>query len=484
MRKKIIIWSTVPIVLLVGISTCRRGQSTATARNPILAEVKSGPLVISVKGSGNIQAKNSNKIIPKINRNVTISFLIPEGTHASSNDVVARFATEEIDRRLSELESAFTDCQSKLDAAQSECEIQVMDNTTSLKKAEQGLHTAKMELDKFTQGDEPLDRRNAELKVQTADSELVRTQKRYEDLGGLLKEGFVTEDEVEEERMGVEAATVAVGTAKIELKILNEYTLPLKRSNAEGAVVQATTELEKTTKQNATRLQTTTQALELAKRAFERSKTDLEQAKKEREAFDVKSTSDGVVMYGNPEQMWRRGDIQVGAQFYPGQVLMTIPDMAAMQAVVNIPEADIFKVSTSQTAQVTVEAISDKPFPAKVTLVAEVANPDGWWSSGVKEFKVELAMIEGKGLKPGFSCQAEIVTGTIPSCLYLPVQAVFLDDGKYYVYPAKGAGKKKVEVTIGRASTQYVEILEGVKAGTKVLLMRPDAVRTDRTPSS
>jgi multidrug efflux pump subunit AcrA (membrane-fusion protein) len=303
-------------------------------------------------------------------------------------------------------------------------------------------------------------------------------------LKALLNEGFVTDDEGEEERMGVESARVALDTSRIELKILNEYTLPLKRSKAEGMVGQTTTELEKTTKQNTTRLQTKTQAVELAKNAFDRNQVDLERARKEREAFDVKSPSDGVVMYGNPEQMWRRGDIQVGAQFNPGQLLMTVPDMAAMQAIVNIPEADIFKVSTGQTARVTVEAISDQPFTGRVTLVAEVANPDGWWSSGVKEFKVELTMMEGKGLKPGFSCQAEIITATIPSCLYLPVQAVFLEDGKYYVYPVKGGGKKKVEVSIGRASTQYVEILGGIKEGVKVLLIKPDSDRTDRTPSS
>ncbi|MEI6219424.1 MAG: efflux RND transporter periplasmic adaptor subunit, partial [bacterium] len=354
MRTRIIMLIVVCAVLAIGIATWRRGRQVTGQTESILAEVRSGPLIISVKGSGNIRAKNSSKIIPKVNRGVMISFLVPDGTRVSSNEVVARFVTDDVDRRLSELESAFTDSQSKFDAAQSDCEIQLMDNATTQKKAEQDVRTARMELEKLTQGDEPLDRRNCELKVQNADSELTRKQKRHEDLKSLLKEGFVTEDEVEEQRIAVESAKVAQDTTKIELKILNEYTMPLKRATVEGAAARALAELEKTTKQNATRMQARTQALELAKKALERSKTALELTRKERDEYEVKSPSAGVVMYGNPDEMWRRGDIQVGGQFQPGQVLMTIPDMSTMQATVNIPEADIYKVTTGQTARVTV----------------------------------------------------------------------------------------------------------------------------------
>lgn len=484
MKRRMVIAGAAVLGLAVLVGNCRaRGPAGPGEKAPLVVEVRRGGLVVTVKGTGNIQAENANKIIPKINRGVTLSYLVPDGTRVASNDVVARFVTEEIERRVSELESALTDTQSKLDAATADLEIQVMDNTTGLKTAEQGLQTATMEREKFVQGDEPMELRTAELKVQNAGSDLARKRKRHEDLTTLLNEGFVTEDEVEEERMGVESAVVALDTAEIELKVLKTYMMPLKQATVDGALAKATIEVEKVTRQNAARLQTRTQAVELARKAFERSRKDLELARKELEGFEVKVLSDGIVMHGNPEEMWRRGEIQVGSQFHPGQVLMTIPDMAKMQAVVNVPEADIDKVRTNQAAQVKVEALSDKPFPGMVTKVAEVANPDGWWSSGVKEFKIEIAITNGTSLKPGFSCEAEISTETIPSCLYLPVQAVFLEDGKYYVYLERGGGKK-LEVTIGRASSLFVELVNGVKEGAKVLLSKPESAMGARPPSS
>ena len=83
-------------------------------------------------------------------------------------------------------------------------------------------------------------------------------------------------------------------------------------------------------------------------------------------------------------------------------------------------------------------------------------------------------MKDAQDLKPGFSCQAEIITETIPSALYLPVQAVFRDGKRYVVYPAGARSAEPVEVTPGRATTKYVELRSGVRAGMKVLLNPPE----------
>jgi HlyD family secretion protein len=106
--------------------------------------------------------------------------------------------------------------------------------------------------------------------------------------------------------------------------------------------------------------------------------------------------------------------------------------------------------------------------------VAEVANVGGWWAGDVKEFKIEVTLKYTKELRPGFSCAAEIVVDTIPQALYLPVQSVFRDEDKFFVYPENQSFGKRIEVKIGKASIQFIEILEGVKPGEKILLNPPE----------
>jgi RND family efflux transporter MFP subunit len=465
--------------LLTGGISCYRKARVARAepsKTLLTAVVKQGPLVVTVRGSGDIRSVESVKIIPRIKRGVVITYLIPDGTQVSSNDVIARFNTDEMERKIKDIDVNLSDAQNRLLSAQTELEIQVMDNTSNLKKAEQDLESARMTLQKQKEGNEPMDRRNAEVKLQTADSDYTRKQRRYEELKDLVKEGFVTEDEVEEERIQLETSKLSAETAAIEKRLLNDYTIPLNRTASQATMDKAATDLEKCRKQSEALYRTKNQAVEVAQRAVDRVKLDLDAAREELVALEVRAPLFGMVMYGNPDQPWRRGEIEVGANFQPGQVLMTIPDRSAMQAVINIPEADIRNVKVGQQATVTVEALGERTFSGAITKVAEVANSGGGWGTDVKEFKVEVALGNSGDLRPGFSCQCEIVTETVPSAIYLPVHAVFRDGEKFFVYPfGAAAADGRLEVTIGRSSIQYVEIVKGLTPDVRVYLNPPEA---------
>lgn len=456
------------------LSSCSGKRRQADKPDSLLAAVKKGTLLIVVKGSGEIRADKSNKIIPKIKRQATIEFLVPEGQRITNGQVIARFNTDEIENRIRDLNAKLMDARVKLENAETEREIQKMDNEANLKLAEQGVRSAQLELDKFTLGDEPLERRNAELKVWTTKSELARAEKRHAEIQGLLKEGFVTEDQVEEERIALEKAKVAFETAKVELDILNEYTLPLKKTKADNVMAKAKTELEKALKRNVTLLNNKIQAVESRKTALERTQRELVKQNKELDECVVKAPTDGVVTYGDPRQPWRRTQIFVGAKVSSGQVMMTIPDMTKMKAVINIPEADIHKVKTGQMVTMTVEALAGRTFSGRVTKSAEVANPQGWMRSDVKEFEVDVSIENGQDLKPSFSCNAEIITDTILSTLFVPVQAVFREGDDFFVYRVKGKQADRAEVKIGKSSDTHVQIISGINEGDKVFLTIPD----------
>lgn len=98
--------------------------------------------------------------------------------------------------------------------------------------------------------------------------------------------------------------------------------------------------------------------------------------------------------------------------------------------------------------------------------VAKVANQQGFFSSGVKEFKVRVTLDSFAGLRPGFSCRAEIITDTAENVVHVPIQAVFRDGEGFVVYDTRGAARK---VGVGISSITRVQVIDGIKAGDELL---------------
>jgi len=463
------------LLVVIGVLRACTKNNDAAEVISMFAEVEQGPLVVTVRASGEVLSRDANRIIPKIKRSVLVSFMVPEGSRVKKGDIIAQFNPDELDQRISEGEAILVDRELAVNSAKTDLEIQELDNNNALKLAEQAVDDAELELKKFSEGDEPKDRRNAELKIATSISERERSIRKHAEATELLKEGFITEDQVEEERIAKETAEVEAETAQLELEILNAYDLPLRRNKALSNLDKAKTELEKTLKKNEVQGQNKRQAYETAVRARDRAATDLDALRKEREDYDLKSPIDGVVNYGDPGNQWRRGEIQVGMNLNPGEVLITIPDMSAMMANINVPEADVDKVKAGQAATVYIEAMGRRTFNGEVVRVAEVANPSGWMSSDVKEFKVEVAIPSGDGLRPGFSCDVEVIVDQIAEALLLPIQAVFRDGEQWVVYKGSSTRPEKTPLQIGRISVTHVEVIGGLKKGDRVLL-NPEGV--------
>ena len=453
---------------LVALCSCGRGPVEQT--DIPTAKAVRGPLAVTVTASGEVRAADTSTITPQLRSAGTVEFLVEEGTRVTNNQVVARFNTDETENALKDLDARLNEQKTALDAKETQLEIQKLDNTKNLKKGEQDVRSARLEVEKLQKGDAPLERRNAELKVQTTDREWGIKKRQVVEIKLLLEDGFVTADQVEEEEIALDKARVAAGTAAVELEILNAYTLPLRETKARDTLAAAETEFEKTQKSSAALLAQKIQEVESARIALALTKKKIEERQAELEACVVRAPTEGVVTYGDPRRSWRRTEIYVGAKVHPGQTLMTIPDMSAMQVVVNVPEADIQKVAVGQAVDVLVEAAGSAGMRGTVERVGEVANTGGFWGSDVKEFEVEIDLADGKHLKPGFSCRTKILVNAIDDALQVPLQAVFRDGKRLFVY---GTDRVARDVVTGDASESMVQVLNGLAEGDTVLLVAP-----------
>jgi HlyD family secretion protein len=192
--------------------------------------------------------------------------------------------------------------------------------------------------------------------------------------------------------------------------------------------------------------------------------------------------------------------------------------MSIIEAELEVDETDIPNVKMGQTAKVTIDAIPDQTFTAKVT---EIGNSPiqatAAAASRATNFKVVVTIVdEIPEVRPGFTCTADITTATRKGVVAIPIQAttvrelVFDEKGNVVKPPeadkkkpqrpgaAAAAGelkpgqtKKETEgvfvikdakaafmpVKTGIAGEKFLEVLSGVKDGDEVIVGPFNSVR-------
>ena len=119
--------------------------------------------------------------------------------------------------------------------------------------------------------------------------------------------------------------------------------------------------------------------------------------------------------------------VVVGIQNQPGTTLMTISDLGAINAEVKVAEADVLRVVLGQAAVVTMEALPGRQFPGKVVEIGASALPVTGTGAAAREFKVVVRLDHpDPSLRPGLTCDAEIVTSEQTNVLTVPLQSVVL----------------------------------------------------------
>jgi len=130
-------------------------------------------------------------------------------------------------------------------------------------------------------------------------------------------------------------------------------------------------------------------------------------------------------------------------------------------------EVDAPKIKPGQTARITLDAYPKQAFPAVVKRVAPYVT--------AVEKQARTVEVEADFLHPGelgrllvgYSADLEIVLETRPDTLRLPTSAL-QEGGRVLVAGADGKLEDR-QIKTGIANWEYTEILEGLKAGDKVV---------------
>ncbi len=237
------------------------------------------------------------------------------------------------------------------------------------------------------------------------------------------------------------------------------------------------------------------------------ARANLEKANKDLSRTAVIATMDGVVSLLNVKQ----GERVVGSNLMSGTEMLRIADMSKIEIRVDVGENDVPKVKLGDSANIEVDAYSNRKFKGIVTQIASSNNGAAAQTalsttSDVTQYKVYIRLLPesykdliGKGsfpFRPGMSANADIQTKTHVNVLSVPINAVTTrdkndstktdkkkdesnvksntstneDDLDVVVFVIDKEGKvSKQKVKTDIQDINYIEITEGLKDGQEVV---------------
>ncbi|HOA71962.1 MAG TPA: HlyD family efflux transporter periplasmic adaptor subunit [Phycisphaerae bacterium] len=472
-----------PAILLLAVAAAYlAARQFGSPSNDAAAELftvsrRSFPVILQQKGE--LKAAKQIDIRCELQGRSTIIKLVEEGKSVRKGDLLVELASDEIEEKVREAESKELLARAALEATEKELQILKDKNHSELSKAKVKLSLATQALNKYREGDAIQAEQEKQLAVDEAAYNLRRAEATLADTEDLFKEGFVTRLEVENERATVYQNRIKLQNAELALQVLKKFTIPMEILQKESDLADAAKELEWKQKEAAASEAKLTAELEAKRGDHKLAKDKLAQMIDQKNKTRILAPADGLVVYFK-EHWWDESDmIKTGAQVHEQRVLIQLPDTTSMKVVVRVHEAKAKTLKEGLPAMLQIEGLRDRQFTGRVSKIAVLADSkNSWLNPNIKEYETEV-LLDGthEELKPGLTAHVQIKLADLHDVLAVPVQSVFGKGSRFYVFTRDHAGIKPVEVKLGMASTEFVEITQGLQPGDQVLLAVPDEAK-------
>ncbi len=295
-------------------------------------------------------------------------------------------------------------------------------------EAESSLLVAKAELTKAL----------SELEAQRSKEEAAR--KNYESLPELAKKGFVMESEVEQARL-----------AYMEVK---------SRTNSFQAAVDA------------------------ARANVQRAERALAQQERKLREGVIVAPRAGLVVYATVGNEETARKIEVGITPFEGMDLIYLPDISSMLVDAEISEVDLARLKVGMPVEIWLDAYPNDKFKGEVIKISDLAKRKisrvTGKATGAKVFDVTVRVLaEDIRLKPGLTATVDIIVNHYESVLYVPLEAIFVDEHDQTIVYVKNKGRvESRKVMLGESNDRVAIVKEGLRENEEVLLTHPSLARS------
>jgi multidrug efflux pump subunit AcrA (membrane-fusion protein) len=390
-----------------------------------------GDLIVSVIEQGTLESSNNVEIKCKVRGFSTVIWVIEGGTEVKKGDELVKLDTKVIEEAVSLTKT----------------NVHIARATLERTKAD--VATSEIAIDAYIEGRYRSQLKSLEKELELAKSNLLTAQKNLEQSKLFYSRGNVNDLELEGSEFAVTQAELVLKVKTTQIDVLERFTKEMELETLKGNLTA-----------NKSKLQADEAGLEM-------DETRRDRAVEELANCVIKADRDGMVIYPSAAAWKNTPDIAEGAAVRHDQVLLLMPDLSKMQVKVGIHESVIDRVQAGQTALVT---LPDRTLEAKVSSVATVTKPSGWWTGNVVKYDTIIELPPEQGLKPGMSAEVEVILARHQNVLKIPVAAVIETDEGDFCWVKTSADFQRRALQLGDSNDVFIVVEGGLKAGDQVVL--------------
>ena len=157
-------------------------------------------------------------------------------------------------------------------------------------------------------------------------------------------------------------------------------------------------------------------------------------------------------------------EVSEGDRVAPGDRLFEISDISTVWAQASVFESELELLAPGQLATLTLRAFPGRSWQGRVQLIDPVLDP----ATGSARVRLELPNPRGE-LRPGMAGEA-LLDSTPRQGLLAPLDAVVNAGARHLVFVSRDSLRlEPVEVGLGRAVGEQVEILSGLEPGMEIV---------------
>jgi len=192
---------------------------------------------------------------------------------------------------------------------------------------------------------------------------------------------------------------------------------------------------------------------------------------------NIRATTTGMILEIPVEE----GDQVIQSNnFNAGTTIASVADMTKMIFEGKVDEAEVSKIKTDTDLEISIGAIDDKKFPAKLNFIA----PKGTEESGTVQFtiKANVTLDENIFLRAGYSANAEIILDQKDSVMSISESVMQFDKKTEKPFVEVKTGEQEFErrdIEIGLSDGVNVEIISGVSSEDEIKIWNKKAKKDE-----
>ena len=445
------------------------------------------------KPAGKVEQRAFEEALRTVNPNLDWENLELGQTVQIPGALLVKFEDADLREKILFQEKSVADAERDLGNAKKDLALRRIETASANRQAALDVEFAQQDLDRYIEGDTPLQLLKMEGDIALAEEEIKRAEEKLASTRKLREKGYATSLEVQSNELTIKKQQNSITQTKKQQELFLKFEQPQQKKRYEAKLDQATVEEQRTIQKSNTLVESAEGTVLRRSEGLKAQQERLVLYKEQLIKSEMRAPQDGLVIYARSSSRYNDTYIKEGALIRKGYNVIDLPDISELMAVVQVHESFVRHIKTGQKAVVRIDSLPDREFQGVVRHVAPTPDARRKYYENISVYDTHVWIQDENSqlpedLKPGVSAKAEIVVAELNDVMMVPVQSVTTYKGQKVVQVKRGENVVVVPVKTGQFNNRFIEIKDGLKEGDQVSLApnidENSETQGDRSPST